>query len=99
MSQDTVRVGFVGAGGIARNPHMPALQKIEGVEIVAVCDTVEAHARQAVEAFGGKPFTDPVAMLEEVEMDAPRTMWICSVICLATSKRSTPNTPCAASPT
>jgi predicted dehydrogenase len=46
----TVRIGFIGAGGIARQRHLPGLQRVEGVEFVAVAnrrrDTAEAIARE-----------------------------------------------------
>jgi predicted dehydrogenase len=30
-----LKIGLVGAGGIVKTRHLPALRKIEGVEIVA----------------------------------------------------------------
>jgi predicted dehydrogenase len=46
----TVRIGFIGAGGIARQRHLPGLQRVEGVELVAVAnrrrETAEAIARE-----------------------------------------------------
>ena len=65
-----IRIGFVGAGGIATRKHMPALQGIEGVEMVAMCDTAEARAREAAGEFGGEVFTDYRRMFDQVEMDA-----------------------------
>jgi len=70
MSSNPIRIGFVGTGGIATHRHMPALQKIEGVEMVAMCDVAEERAKQAAETFGGQPFTDYRRMFDTVEMDA-----------------------------
>jgi predicted dehydrogenase len=46
----TVRIGFIGAGGIARQRHLPGLQRVDGVEFVAVAnrrrETAEAIARE-----------------------------------------------------
>lgn len=43
---ERVRIGFVGVGGMGTN-HVQQLLKIEGAEIRAVCDIVEAHAERA----------------------------------------------------
>ncbi|MFQ5805383.1 MAG: Gfo/Idh/MocA family protein [Phycisphaerae bacterium] len=53
---DRVRIGFVGVGGMGTN-HVNQLLKIEGVEIKAVCDIREAHARRASERIqkAGQP--------------------------------------------
>jgi predicted dehydrogenase len=65
-----VKVGFVGTGGIATEAHLPALQKIDGVEIAALCDTDEGRARQAADTFGGRTYTDHHKMLDGEELDA-----------------------------
>lgn len=67
---DQVRVGFVGAGGIATDAHLPALEKISGVEIAALCDTDESRAQEAAQRFGGRVYTDHRAMLDKEELDA-----------------------------
>lgn len=42
---EPVRIGVVGAGGVMEQVHLPALRKIEGAEIAAVCNsTVESAA-------------------------------------------------------
>ena len=51
---ERVRVGFVGVGGMGTN-HVNQFLKLDGVEVRAVCDIVEAHAERAaklVEAAG-----------------------------------------------
>jgi hypothetical protein len=51
---ETVRVGYVGVGGMGMN-HVGNLLKIEGVQLKAVCDIVEdrvTHAQKTVEAAG-----------------------------------------------
>ena len=47
-----IRIGIIGCGGIANNKHMPALAKVEAVEMVAFCDIIEERASKAREAFG-----------------------------------------------
>ena len=39
-----LKVGIIGCGGIANGKHMPALSKVEGVEMVAFCDIVKLTA-------------------------------------------------------
>ncbi len=34
----TIKVGIIGCGGIANGKHMPSLQKVENVEMIAFCD-------------------------------------------------------------
>ena len=47
-----VNVGVIGCGGIANGKHMPALQKIKNVRMVAFCDIIEERAVEAAEKFG-----------------------------------------------
>lgn len=70
----TVKVGFVGTGGIASHNHLPALSKIEGVQIQALCDVVESRAKAAADKFGGKIYTDYRKMLSEEDLDA---LYVC----------------------
>ncbi|MBN1675526.1 MAG: Gfo/Idh/MocA family oxidoreductase [Kiritimatiellae bacterium] len=67
---DSIRVGFVGTGGIATHKHMPKLKELEGVECVAMCDVAEDRAKEAAAKFGGKVFTDHRKMFDSVDMDA-----------------------------
>lgn len=46
-----LRFGIIGAGNIATRGHIPSLQSIPGVEIVAICDTNHERARQAAAQF------------------------------------------------
>ena len=52
MTQDTIRVGIIGAGKNTRDRHIPGLQAIEGVEIVAVCNRSQASGERAAKQFG-----------------------------------------------
>ena len=49
----TVKIGFVGAGGIA-NHHMRTLAAIDAADLAAFCDVVEEKAREAAAIYGGK---------------------------------------------
>lgn len=64
----TLRGALVGCGFFARN-HMQAWAGIDGVKIVAVCDTDPARADSFAKAFGATPYTDAAVMLAEVGPD------------------------------
>jgi predicted dehydrogenase len=50
MGGERLRIGIIGAGGIVRSRHLPALREVDGVEVVAVCnrsrESGEAVARE-----------------------------------------------------
>lgn len=52
MSGKIYQVGIVGCGGIANGKHLPALQKLKNVKMVAFCDIVIERARKAAAEFG-----------------------------------------------
>ncbi|MDA0709567.1 MAG: Gfo/Idh/MocA family oxidoreductase [bacterium] len=65
----SIKVGFVGAGGRARN-HMRTLQGIKDAEIVGICDVNEATAKEAVSEYGGRAYTDYHTMLDKEDLTA-----------------------------
>lgn len=68
-----IRVGFVGAGGIA-GLHASKLSTIPEVEIASVADIVYDKARSFSEKYGGKPYNDWREMYKNEKLDA---VWIC----------------------
>ncbi len=64
-----VRVGFIGAGGIA-GVHMKNIFGNEQAELVAVCDIVEENARKNAQAYNAVPYTNVDEMLEKEKLDA-----------------------------
>jgi len=67
-----VRIGIIGAGGIANN-HAHYYRQLPEVELAAVADIVEERAKDFAVRWGIPPsnvFTDYVEMLESVELDA-----------------------------
>ena len=52
MTDKTIRVGLIGAGGNARSRHIPGFQAIDGVEVGAVCDRSEESGRRVTDEFG-----------------------------------------------
>ncbi len=49
---DTIGIGFIGAGGIARQRHIPGLKAIPGVRLVAVSNRSEVSSKKAAAEFG-----------------------------------------------
>ena len=64
-----IRLALVGCGRISKN-HFDAIRKLEELELVAVCDTIEARAREAGESQGVPWFTNYDQMLAQVPSDA-----------------------------
>lgn len=85
----TVRIGFIGTGGIAAE-HLSNLMQIPTAEIVGLCDLQTEYAERAKERLNGRlaekiaagtarrldapAFTDPVAMFAAVR---PHAVYVC----------------------
>ena len=69
----TVKIGFVGTGGIA-NHHMRTLSEIPTAAMVAFCDIVEEKAVTAATTYGGKAYTCYEEMYDSEALDA---VYIC----------------------
>lgn len=66
-----IGIGVIGCGSIAELAHFPSIQKIEDVELVAVCDINEERARKAKEKWGAREYyTDYKKMLERDDLRA-----------------------------
>ncbi len=67
-----LRIGIIGCGGIANGKHLPALKKINEVEMVAFCDIVIERAKKAAEEYGvegAKVYEDYNEMLKNEKLD------------------------------
>lgn len=72
MSDDTIRVGFIGSGGIA-GTHIKFLKMVKGVEIIALSDTSQAAMDARIKEHqlqDAKTFTDYKQMLKMKAIDA-----------------------------
>jgi predicted dehydrogenase len=49
---NTLRIGIAGAGGIARQRHLPGFAKIDGVEVVSIANRSRASAERVAHEFG-----------------------------------------------
>lgn len=66
-----VRVGVIGTGAIAQVAHLVVLSKIEGVEVVGLCDTDVAKSQALAGRFGVTGvFDDIVDLLRHAKPDA-----------------------------
>jgi predicted dehydrogenase len=66
-----IRVGFIGAGGICRSRHLPGLQKLDDVEVIAVCNRSEASSKAVADAFGIPEIeSDWRTLVERKDIDA-----------------------------
>ena len=52
MPRKTLKVGLIGVGAAAQVNHIPALMKIEGLELVALCDRDPEKAQRVAQKFG-----------------------------------------------
>jgi len=73
MAARTVRIGFVGAGGIAAH-HIEILKEIPEAQIVALCDINAERVREVAKPLGAEVYTDSKKMLDEVKLDA---LYVC----------------------
>ena len=76
MANEPIRVAVIGAGAIARSRHIPGLQAVEGVMVVAVCNRSEESGRRTADEFGiDRVVTDPEAIFADGDID---------VVCIGT---------------
>lgn len=52
MSNETIRVGIIGAGQNTTSRHIPGLQAIDGVEVVGVCNRSRESSGRVAQEFG-----------------------------------------------
>ncbi len=68
--ESQVRIGIIGAGGIARAAHLPGYKAVEGVHVAAICDVIPGRA----EAFAAEhdipnAYDSYETMLAEEDLD------------------------------
>ncbi|SFS55655.1 Gfo/Idh/MocA family oxidoreductase [Paenibacillus sp. BC26] len=70
MSVKTIRIGIIGAGLIGKE-HLERYAKIEGAEVVALCDINETQLRKMADQFGvPNTYTDFRALIARDDLDA-----------------------------
>lgn len=69
-----LRIGFIGAGGIVRQRHVPGLVQLKGVELKGVVNSTPESTARAAEEFGiEKEFTSPQELIDSKDIDV---VWI-----------------------
>ncbi len=74
MKEQMIRIGFVGAGGIVRDRHIPNLEKIPAVEFVSVCNNSRQSSEQAAQELGIQKVYE--SWEELVHSDEINVVWI-----------------------
>ena len=69
----TIKIGFVGTGGIA-NHHLRTLAQLDEAELVAFCDVVEEKALAAASEYGGRAYSHYETLYDSEALDA---VYIC----------------------
>ena len=65
-----VKIGVIGAGGIANSVHLPSLVEIEDCDLVAVCDLREERAREAAEKYNiPHVYSSQYEMMKKEQLD------------------------------
>ena len=68
---ERVRVGFIGAGGMANHVHYPSVAEDPRAEIAAICDLDEVRLNRTADKYGvAARYTDYRRMLEREPLDA-----------------------------
>ena len=66
-----VKVGIIGAGGLANAVHYPSLSEFEDVDIAAICDLDDARLTTTADKYKvERRYKDYKKMLQEVDLDA-----------------------------
>lgn len=68
--KNDMKVGIVGCGKVAKGVHIPALLRVKGIEIAAVCDIDKAEAKRTAKMFDiDKCYTDLSNMLKQEDLE------------------------------
>jgi len=67
VAKKTLRIGLVGVGAAAQVNHIPALKKVEGLELVALCDRDLEKAQRVAQKFGVPQAVSRIEDLLEIE--------------------------------
>ncbi len=70
MMANELRIGLVGTGGIGRTHIERINTKLQGARVTACSDPAAAFGLSVAERFGIKGYEDPMAMIQDSEIDA-----------------------------
>lgn len=66
----TIKIGIIGAGKIVRVRHLPETMMNPHAEVVAICDVVEARAKEMAQEYDCKAYFDYRQLILDPEIDA-----------------------------
>ena len=67
---NNMKIGIVGCGKVAKGMHIPALLKVKGIEVAAVCDIDEGEAKRTAKMFGiDRSYTDLSDLLKREDLE------------------------------
>ena len=72
-----LRIGIIGCGGIANGKHMPAISRLDNLEIVAFCDIIKERAEKAAKVYGTRDaaiYTDYKELLKDESINNVRIL-------------------------
>jgi len=68
--KDSINIGIIGAGNMARNVHIPSFMEMEGVHVAAICDRLVERAEELARTFNIEGvYRQQEAMLESESLD------------------------------
>lgn len=71
MGLQPIRIGFIGAGSIAKERHLPGLKQVDGVELVVVANRGRSSAERIAAEYGFAEASDNwSAVVERPDLDA-----------------------------
>ena len=83
-----IKLGVIGAGGMATNIHVPSIAEIEECEIVAICDLYEERARSLADKYGvKKTYALHHEMIANEEMDLAKSKGVSHFLTECTESR------------
>ena len=65
-----IGMAVVGVGFVGGQVHVPSFKKIEGSDLVALCDTIEPRVKPFAEKYGVKYYLDFDKLLEDPKVEA-----------------------------
>lgn len=68
---EKVKVGMIGAGGMANSVHYPSLAEFDDVEIAAICDLDESRLTKTADKYQiERRYSEYKKMVSEIDLDA-----------------------------
>jgi predicted dehydrogenase len=65
-----MRIGVIGVGEAFARAHLPVINSLPVLDLVAVADVDGPRLAETAERTGARPFADPAAMIEDPEIEA-----------------------------